>query len=227
LKGLFITGTDTGVGKTLVACALAATFSRQRKRVGVMKPCETGGGDDHRRLIAASGRALDDGLVCPYRFRAPVAPEVAARIAGKRIEIQRILWAFSMLQKESELMIVEGAGGLLVPLTRRAVMADLAGALRLPVLIVARPTLGTINHTLLTVEAAHRRQIQVLGVVFSHQSRTRDASGATNAEAIARHGKVRVFGTLPWLSKKVQKSADELEQITRKHLRVDQLWKML
>ena len=106
-------------------------------------------------------------------------------------------------------------------------MADLAARLQLPVLIVARPTLGTINHTLLTVEAARRRRLHVLGVIFSRQSRTRDASDATNVETIARYGKVRALGTLPWLPKKVRASADELAQVTDNHLRIDSLWKLL
>jgi dethiobiotin synthetase len=227
MKGLFVTGTDTGVGKTQVACTLATTFAHRGIRVGVMKPCETGGGDDHRRLIAASGRALNEKLVCPYRFPAPVAPEVAARQAGKSIEIRCIERAFSRLQHDSDLMIVEGAGGLLVPLTRALLMADLADRLKLPVLIVARPTLGTINHTLLTVEAARHRGLTVLGVVFSRQSRVRDASDATNLETIARHGNVRVFGMLPWMSEKKRRASRDLDQIAHDHLHIELLWKSL
>jgi dethiobiotin synthetase len=162
-----------------------------------MKPCETGDGDDAARLIAASGRPLALAQVSPYRFAVPASPEVAAAAAGAHVEIDRIRDAFTALAAGSDFALVEGAGGLLVPLGGGRTMADLAHALELPLVIVARPSLGTVNHTLLTVEAARRRGLRIAGVIFS---RTREPAGPdepTNPEAIASHGDVRILGTLP------------------------------
>lgn len=205
-RGVFVTGTDTGVGKTQVAVALVSAFARRGLRVAAMKPCETGVGpapdpnDDAERLRAATGRDLPRPLVCPYRFALPASPEEAARAEGRSVVLDEIVAAYRALAADADLIVVEGAGGLLVPLGPRQTMAELARALALPVVVVARPSLGTVNHTLLTVEAARARGLTVLGVVFS---RTRDAAApdeATNPDAIARHGGVRVLGTLPRLA---------------------------
>jgi len=197
MSGLFVTGTDTGVGKTVVSCALVAAFARRGRRVAVMKPCETGGGDDAQRLIAASGRSLPLDDVSPYRFPLPASPEVAAQTANARIELATIRAAYDRLTADAQLTLVEGAGGILVPLTPELAMVDLAAALALPVLIVARPSLGTVNHTLLTIEAARRRSVRVLGVVFSRTAEPAGPDEPTNPAAIARHGEVPIFGTLP------------------------------
>src|SRR5262245_43374770 len=113
-----------------------------------MKPCETGDGDDAQRLLAASGRAPDPPLVSPYRFALPAAPEVAARRESRRIELPVIVDAYRQLASDAEWTIVEGAGGLLVPLAQGMTLADLIAQLELPIVIVARTRLGTINHTL-------------------------------------------------------------------------------
>jgi dethiobiotin synthetase len=199
MNGLFVTATDTGVGKTTVACALASAFSRRGRRVAVMKPVETGGGDDAERLIAATGRALEMSHVRPYAFALPASPEAAAAAAGAaNVDIGNIRVAFARLSEGADLMLVEGAGGLLVPLGGGRSMADLASVLALPLLVVARTGLGTINHTLLTVEAARRRGLRVAGVVLSQTSATIGPEEASTPEAIARHGEVKVFGTLPF-----------------------------
>jgi dethiobiotin synthetase len=199
LKGLFVTATDTGVGKTTVSCALLAAW-RKSHRVAAMKPCETGGGDDADRLIAACGRPLDPSLVRPYAFALPASPEAAAAEAqASYVDIGNIRRCFAQLGDEAELVLVEGAGGLLVPIDPSRTMADLVAALELPLLIVARPSLGTINHTLLTVEAARARGLRVLGVVFSRADPRPTSIGPEEPwtpSQIGRHGKVRLFGTL-------------------------------
>jgi dethiobiotin synthetase len=219
VKAWFVTATDTGVGKTTVACALAAAFARRGHVVAAMKPCETGGGDDAERLRAATGRTLDPELVCPYRFRLPASPEAAAHAErAPHVDISHISRAYARLVAGAERALVEGAGGLLVPLGGGRTMADLAAALALPLLIVARPSLGTINHTLLTVEAARRRGLRVDGVIFSRATDLVGAEEASTPEAIARHGQVRILGTLPRLL-----PGDDAAAAAERHLDLDTL----
>jgi dethiobiotin synthetase len=222
MKGLFLTGTDTGVGKTTVGCALVAAFARRGLQVAPMKPCETGDGDDACRLAAAAQRDLDPALVNPYRFRLPASPEAAAAAEGAAVDLQVIAAAYRRLTAGADLAIVEGAGGLLVPLGGGRMMADLAATLTLPVLIVARPSLGTINHTLLTVEAARHRGLRVLGVVFSRMHDLAGPDEPTNPAAIARHGAVQIFGALPCLADPAA-PPDSLARVAERHLDLDAL----
>jgi dethiobiotin synthetase len=170
-RGLFVTGTDTGVGKTLVACALVRALRAAGHCTGVMKPIETGvavsAPADAIALLRAASAAdpLDD--VCPERFELAAAPLVAAQQEGRAVDVQRIEAAFGRIAARHDIVVVEGAGGLLVPITPELDMAGLARRLGLPLLIVARGRLGTINHTLLTLEAAASRGVRVAGVVIS------------------------------------------------------------
>jgi dethiobiotin synthetase len=219
--GAFITATDTGVGKTFVACALVRAAVRRGLRVAVMKPCETGDGDDGARLLAAAGRALDPALVRPYRFRLPASPEVAAHAEGVTIDVERIAAAFAALAADADLVFVEGAGGLLAPVAPRLLMADVAVRLGLPLLIVARAALGTVNHTLLTVEAARRRELAVAGVIFSRAVETQGADEASNPLAIATHGKLHILGALPHVA-----DAEQLDEIAERFLLVDDILRL-
>ena len=181
IRGIFITGTDTGVGKTFVGAGLATALREKGIGVGVMKPAETGcllrNGvlvpSDALKLIKAG--EVDDplDLVNPYRFRDPLAPAIAAAREGKRINIRRIVSAFHALARKHTCMLVEGAGGIMVPLTASYQYLDLARALNMPVLVVARPGLGTINHTLLTVMALRSRRLRIAGIVINHRSKKR------------------------------------------------------
>ena len=178
-QGIFITGTDTGVGKTFVGAGLAAALREKGIDVGVMKPAETGCGFRNGMLVPRDALKLikagevDDplDLVNPYRFGAPLAPAIAAAREGKTIEIRRIVSAFRALARKHACMVVEGAGGIMVPLTTNHQYLDLAGVLNLPVLVVARPGLGTINHTLLTIMALRSRSLRVAGIVINHRSK--------------------------------------------------------
>ncbi|MBI3333441.1 MAG: adenosylmethionine--8-amino-7-oxononanoate transaminase [Candidatus Omnitrophica bacterium] len=207
MNGLFVTGTDTEVGKTAVAGALAWAFRRRGIDVGVMKPVATGcrreeGGlvsDDARRLLEAAQAADPLDLVSPYRFAPPVAPLVALQ-QGSSISLDRIEEAFRALSDRHEILLVEGIGGLLVPLDAEATVADLARRLRLPLLIVARAGLGTINQTLLTLEAARSAGLEVLGVVLNRRPPRPSLAERTNPQVIESRGKVPILGVIPDLS---------------------------
>ena len=199
MSALFVTGTDTGVGKTFVACALATALRTAGRRVAVMKPVETGvtgGPEDALRLAAAAGdpAPLDD--VCPYRFRAPLAPSVAARLEGVTIDTEHLVDLILRRAATADVLLVEGAGGLLVPVAARSTWADVAARARLPVLIVAANRLGTINHCALTARAAAAAGLAVRGFVLSQTSAEADPSAPTNAGAIAELTGLRCRGVV-------------------------------
>ncbi len=211
LRGIFVTGTDTGVGKTVVACALAAWARVQGVQVGVMKPIATGGvwrggrwlSEDAIRLVRAAGVRDAWSLINPVCFKEPLAPWTAAVRARRPIPLGRVREAFSTLSTRHEFIVVEGIGGLLVPLTARSSVADVAIEFGLSLLIVARPGLGTLNHTLLTLACARTLGIPVEGVVVNHTApapRSADARLAerTNPEILDRWGGVRLLGQLPF-----------------------------
>ncbi|HTB22769.1 MAG TPA: dethiobiotin synthase [bacterium] len=190
--GYFVTGTDTGVGKTWVACRLAETARARGLRVGVLKPAESGGGGDAAALKKASSCPLPLELIRPYAFGAALAPSAAAALEGRRVALKPILKAYRAVEGVSDFTLVEGAGGLLVPYGPGLDGASIAKAMGLPLLIVARRGLGTINHSLLTLEAARARGLNVAALVLSAPGRKGDRSVAGNARQIARLGKVRV-----------------------------------
>jgi dethiobiotin synthetase len=201
-KGYFITGTDTGVGKTFVAVAIAGVLKKRGMRVGVMKPVETGveeaSPSDAGRLLEASACAEPLDVVNPYRFRAPLSPATASRLIGVKIDFRRILDCFLILSRRNDAVVVEGAGGILTPLTDRKTMSDLMVALGLPAVIVAASRLGCINHTLLTYREAMRLGVEPVGVVLNHPTENPDESVAYNAEELKRLG-VPVIGEIPFL----------------------------
>ncbi len=191
-RGIFVTGTDTNVGKTLVSAAL---FHRYRCEVSLCywKPVQTGiEQDDDTATVRTLGECTDGEIFDRgVRLPRPVSPHLAARWAGTRISLAALhaLWESAPVTVR---WIVEGAGGVLVPLNEAELMVDLMRALHLPVLIVARSTLGTINHTLLTVEALRRREIPVAGVVMV------GPPNQENRRAIEEYGGVLVLGEMPW-----------------------------
>lgn len=208
VKEIFITGTDTGVGKTIVTAALASTLKDRGYRVGVMKPVETGCKRVGRRLIPPDAIFLKEAvqakdslnLINPYRFEKPLAPAVAADMEGIRIDISRILKAYNILKKRYEIMMVEGAGGILVPIYKDYLFIDLIRDMGIPILIVARSGLGTINHTLLTVRCAQEYGIHVIGVIMNHTRNEKlDLSEETNPLVIKRLSEVPILGIIPFL----------------------------
>lgn len=166
----FVTGTDTGVGKTLVSCALLHGFAAQGKRVVGMKPVaagctEDGQHEDVRQLHGASNILASHGQINPYCFMHAVAPHLAASFAGVRINLERIAESFSELNAQADIVIVEGAGGFLVPLNDKQDTADLVSQLGLPVILVVGMRLGCLNHALLTAEAVTSRGLKLAGWV--------------------------------------------------------------
>lgn len=168
--GFFVTGTDTGVGKTVAACALVRGLRERGIDVGVMKPIETGVGVagplDALALRDAAG--VGDGIeeICPLQFAMPAAPNVAAAAEAREVDLELLAQSFAEIAGRHELMVVEGAGGLLVPTTSGSDMGDLAQQLDLAVIVVARMALGTINHTLLTLREVERRGLALAGVIL-------------------------------------------------------------
>jgi dethiobiotin synthetase len=199
-KGVFITGTDTEVGKTVIAGAAAVLQRSRGLRVGVFKPIATGCRHDIRLglvssdaefLAACAEVAYGLPMICPCCYATPAAPVVAARHEHRPIDFDAITRCYRYIADNSDFVIVEGIGGLLVPITHQYLVADLAREFDLPLVIVGRSGLGTINHTLLTLEAARARQLHVAGIVLN----TYEPDGATLAEetapeVIARAGKV-------------------------------------
>jgi dethiobiotin synthetase len=198
--GLFVTGTDTGVGKTAVSAGILAVLREEGLDVAPMKPIETGHrGEgwpaDARCLHAASGLPLRQEHVVPYALRDPLAPQAAARRQGIRIDWAKLDDAYRELARTRP-VLVEGAGGLAVPVDAHNDMADLALRWRLPVLIVARPQLGTINHTRLTLEYARQRGLEVLGVVINAYPEDPGLAEESNPKAIADWTGLPVLGIL-------------------------------
>jgi dethiobiotin synthetase len=202
-KGIFITGTDTGVGKTYVATGIASALRSRGIDVGVMKPAETGCRIRAGKLVPSDALNLmkaanvHDALsnVNPYRFRNPLAPLVAAELEGKKIAEDKILSAWYTLSRRHEFMIVEGAGGIMVPLTEKYLYRDLAAAFGLPVLIVVRPGLGTINHTLLTISVLQEKDITISGIVVNYaDSRKTGPAEKTSPAVIERISGVKIVG---------------------------------
>jgi dethiobiotin synthase len=191
LQGLFVTGTGTGVGKTVVAAALMHRFRRQA-RLCYWKPIQTGieHDDDTGDVERLASCHPDELLRSGIRLRLPVSPHLAARISGTRIEIQPLVESIDR-HPDGRRWIVEGAGGVLVPINQAQTMADVMAAMDLPVVVATQTVLGTINHTLLTLEALRRRNIRVSGVVMVGDP------DAENKSAIEHYGRVPVLGEMP------------------------------
>jgi dethiobiotin synthetase len=172
MRGLFVTGTGTEVGKTVVAAALARTAAARKKRVAVFKPAVSGlddldGPADHELLRLASGSPQTDDEIAPYRYGPAVSPHLAAELAGERIDPDRLIGAAFSAARNTDLLVCEGVGGFLVPLAPGYLVRDLARELGLSVVIAASPGLGTINHTLLTAEAVRGAGLELAAVVLT------------------------------------------------------------
>jgi dethiobiotin synthetase len=190
MRGIFVTGTDTNVGKTVVAAALMLRY-REEAPLRYWKPIQTGvEQDDDTREVVRLSRARDhEVLNCGVRLPGPLSPHLAARRAGTRITVRSLVEQVE--EKADPRWLVEGAGGALVPINERETMADLMEALDLPVIIAARSTLGTINHTCMTIEVLRRRMLRVAGVVMV---------GAPNDEnrlAVEKYGAAEVIAQMP------------------------------
>lgn len=203
-RGVFVTGTDTGVGKTLVGVTLVRALVARGMRVGVMKPCETGVGEegplDAIALRAAAGDRQPLDEVCPVALPLPAAPAVAAHAVGRTLHPEDWCRRAGDLAQTHDFVLVEGAGGLLVPIAPGWCMADLAQHAGLPLLVVARARLGTINHVLLTLEAARARGLVLAGVVLSHGDGPLSDADEENLDWLRRELGDRCAGEIPPLA---------------------------
>ena len=204
--GYFITGTDTGVGKTVVAGALAVVLRRRGVDVGVMKPVATGCERRREGLVSPDAEFLAKAAdapepletISPVRFAEPLAPTVAAARAGREVDLHAVWTAWERLRRAHPVMLVEGIGGALCPVTARQKVADLARRFNLPVLVVARPGLGTINHTAMAVEVLRARRLEVAGVIINRYNRdTEDVAELTNPDEIQSATGAAVLGLVP------------------------------
>jgi dethiobiotin synthetase len=210
ISGVFITGTDTGVGKSIIAGGLAAALKRRGVDVCIMKPIQSGGvvvdgkllSEDVRFMIECSGISDDYELVNPLCLRLPAAPNLASEQEGIEIELDKLFSAYVQLKKRHEFMIVEGAGGIMAPITSELQIYHMIKKFNLPIIIVSRPGLGTINHTLLTIEIARRQEIPIIGVIINNYPNEiidpdTDIVLKTNPDQIERFGKVKILGIVP------------------------------
>ena len=197
MRGVFVTGTDTEVGKSVVAASICAALAARGEPVAALKPAVTGlveepgeFGRDHELLASVASAGQSPEEVAPYRFGPPVSPHLAAELAGVRIEPAELVAA----ARAHELLVCEGVGGLLVPLTPGYLVRDLAVDLALPVVIAARTGLGTINHTLLTVEGARAAGLRVAGVVMTPWPDEPTPMEQSNRTTVEQLGGVKVSG---------------------------------
>lgn len=234
--GILITGTDTGVGKTFVACGVAAALRQRGLHVAPFKPAETGCELDAgtKKLMPADALLLQQAsqtnapldTICPYRFRTPVAPAVAAELEGVTLGAQdvqdRLKDCYSSLESTHDVVIVETAGGILVPLAWGFHYGDLARLLRLPVLVVAGSKLGVLNHTLLTLEFLGKYGLDALGCVVNQSNVEQTPATETNVKALRKLLTVPIYA-LPYVSgpqpKREQSVFDDLASLVLERCR--------
>jgi dethiobiotin synthetase len=231
-KALLITGTDTGVGKTLVTGGLAGALRSRGYRVGNMKPAESGCPVVEGKMVPQDALFVKDlagcesplETVCPYSFRDPLAPLVAAEREGVDIKPERITSAFEELRASHDVTLIEGVGGLLVPIARDFGVLDLAIQFDVPLLIVGRLGLGTLNHTLLTIEAAEQRGLPILGVVLNALTPPDSIAEETNPAVLISLTGAALLGVLPHLpGDEAGPKPDLLIQAVEEHLDVSEI----
>jgi dethiobiotin synthetase len=222
-KGFFITGTDTGVGKTLIAGAFITTVQFLGKRVCGMKPVESGCSGQGEVLIPYDGMFLKQvshadeplALVTPCCLESPLAPLAAAEVDGRDLDISGIGRAFSELSARYEALVIEGIGGLMVPIAKDYYVLDLAKEMGLPLVVVARPGLGTINHIMLTVHCALKAGLTVAGIVINYtQPPEKSLAEETNPKLLSQISPVPIIGIFPYLRSKEEK---EIKKAALKH----------
>ena len=197
MRGLFVTGTDTGVGKSVLAATICAGLAAQGLRVAAFKPVVTGLDDppgewppDHELLASVTGQ--DASAVAPWQFGPPASPHLAAEMAGTALEPPELLAAARRAGAWADALVCEGVGGLMVPITPGYLVRDLALDMRMPLVVAARPGLGTINHTLLTLEAARAAGLEPLAVVMTPWPEEPSRLEGSNRETVERLGGVPV-----------------------------------
>uniref|UniRef100_A0A7C4AIP6 ATP-dependent dethiobiotin synthetase BioD n=1 Tax=Thermodesulfovibrio aggregans TaxID=86166 RepID=A0A7C4AIP6_9BACT len=233
--GFFITGTDTGVGKTIVTAAILRSFIKKGLRVGAMKVIETGCLNKDGILLPGDGMFLRDmaemndsvDLITPIKFENPLSPLVASRIEDTEVELHRVFKSFETLKKKYDYLFVEGIGGLMVPLIKKEkgksfyFVRDLIKDIGLPAIVVTRPTLGTINHTVLTVEALKNKKIPVKGYIINFSEPVKnDIAEKTNFEILKEIVDAPCLGILPYLT---ELNKDRIGETALQSLEIEEL----
>lgn len=204
MRAIFVTGTDTGAGKTLITGLLADYLIGKGRSVVTQKWIATGSADDirvHSKIMGLTSTENRD-LIVPYSFKFAASPHLAASLERKPINEKKIKKAFLELWRRYDFVIVEGTGGVLVPVSRKSLLIDIVEALRLPVILVVHNRLGAINHTLMSIEALQKRGIPIIGVVFNNLSKTKKVILDDNQRIIEEISDVTVLGELPRLNNK-------------------------
>ncbi|MBK5507004.1 dethiobiotin synthetase [Bacillus sp. RC55] len=230
MSGFFITATDTEVGKTVVTGALAGIFRERGYNVGVYKPLQSGHvasnpEGDAARLKALSGVPTEEDEICPYSIEEPLAPRLAMKRAGRTVTLKEITDHYNELLKKFNSLFVEGAGGLAVPYTEDALVIDFAKELQLPLIVVARPTLGTVNHTILTISYAKAHGLKVAGVILSGCKGYEKERVQENKIMIEELSGVPVLGLLPFLEGEFTK--EELLGAAKEHIMISKLEELI
>lgn len=232
-KGFFVTGTDTGVGKTVITAALIKAAGLLGVKACGMKPIETGCAKEGKVMVPSDGMFLKEmahmdetlSYVTPCCFEHELAPMVSAEMEGTTVDINRIRVAFDKLGRAYQTVIVEGIGGLLVPISKDYFVIDLAKEMGLPLIVVARPGLGTINHTLLTVNYALKEGVEVAGIIINHTYNSEDGMAEkTNPKVIEKLSPAPLIGVFPFLDDMSEEAFEKAVlknlnmEIIRKHL---------
>lgn len=222
MNGIFVTGTDTDVGKTIISSGLAAVLNEKKIDVGVFKPLLSGisredPASDTSLLKKLSKTTLSYEEITPFAFKEPLAPYVAGKLEGKNVTIEEVLNHWEKIRRKHEFFIVEGAGGISVPLGKQFLVSDLIKAMQLPLVIVARPNLGTVNHVFLTVQYAKSLGLPVAGVVINGISDHPDLAEKTNPELIEELCGVPILGITPKLK---EVTIENIKKIVKEHIDV-------
>jgi dethiobiotin synthetase len=222
MNGFFVTGTDTDVGKTIISGGLAAVLKEKKIDVGVFKPLLSGisredPASDTSLLKQLSQTSLSYEEITPFEFKEPLAPYVAGKLEGKIVEIQEVLRHWEKIKRKHEFFIIEGAGGISVPLGEHFLVSDLIKAIQLPIVIVARPNLGTVNHIFLTVHYAKSLGLTVAGIVINGISDHPDLAEKTNPKLIEELCGVPILGITPKLK---EITIENIKKMVKEHIDV-------
>ncbi|WP_163536395.1 dethiobiotin synthase [Gracilibacillus sp. YIM 98692] len=225
MKGLFVTGTDTDVGKTIITSGIAAVLKETQMDIGVYKPLLSGVSREHPKsdtklLKESSQTHLTYEEITPFEFKEPLAPYVAGKLEGRSIYFRDVLNHWNQMKEKHRYFLVEGAGGISVPLGPDFLVSDLITALDLPAIIVARPNLGTINHTFLTVKYAQSIGIEIAGIIINGKNRDFNLAEQTNPDVIEKQCGVPILGITPKLEDINQET---IKQMIKDHIDVSKI----
>jgi len=224
MRGIFVTGTDTGVGKTTVAAAICAALAGQGVRVGAMKPFASGAWGDTQILKRCAGMAERREVITPFYFKHPLAPAVSLALEKRKINPKLLKGHARKLSKKYEFLVIEGIGGVAVPITDRFDAADTASLLKIPAVIVARLALGTLNHTALTVKHLQAKRIPIRGIVLNALGTDpRGLAERTNPKAVEKLTGVPVIGVFPGIPERRCADREFLARVAEKHIELENI----